>query len=304
MNNEVELEEKVSNLLRPLKKSAWIPLIAECDDMYKGSKYFGVPWMPKSKRWPVFDRNKMVFQLQIDLSKLPAEMTDALGIKEGLLQFFRSEKADSFDTRSSLVRIVQPDKEDGEYKEIAEPKPVEMLTPEEMERFKSFSINELRTNPEAIKLKDKLYKNNNKARASTGKKKCQTYRIVSWEKLDDYPHSNEYYEDEEGAAFPDLESALKEIEDEYMDYSLIDEIFDDKDETTLVKYKCSDADKLGGYPYWTQGIETPKVKGEKMELLMQLSGIKGHGALDVYGTGHIFYLPSDPTVLKFVWACT
>lgn len=118
---------------------------------------------------------------------------------------------------------------------------------------------------------------------------------------------NEFCKYEQDPLFAELEEKLEEIDQQAeadIEEPLWDAIYNpENDPYDLAKYQCRDVDKLGGYPCWVQGIETPSVKKERMKMFIQLSQ-NGHGAFDIDGNGQIFYLPSDPTVLKFVWACT
>lgn len=74
-------------------------------------------------------------------------------------------------------------------------------------------------------------------------------------------------------------------------------------------------DKLSGWPWWTQGDETPlDSRGEKMIPLYQLDAgcffdkckhVPAYAPklFAAEGTGHIFVSNTDPTELKFLWAC-
>ena len=70
-------------------------------------------------------------------------------------------------------------------------------------------------------------------------------------------------------------------------------------------------DKLGGWPYWGQGDETPKdSKGKKMNFLMQVGNEGLHqGEFDrntidwpTFGRGHVFVSPKTGE-FKYIWAC-
>lgn len=118
--------------------------------------------------------------------------------------------------------------------------------------------------------------------------------IVGWEKDTDYPRF-EHLESICDADFDD-------ISDEF-DVEISEEID-----------LCIQGDKLGGWPFWTQGVETPVDEtGEPMDYVMQLDAgcffdgkkFPAH-APSLFagdGTGHIFVSKSNPKMLKFVWAC-
>ncbi len=120
-------------------------------------------------------------------------------------------------------------------------------------------------------------------------------RIVGWSKSADYPRIEH----------------LENICD--TDFDEISEAFD-VDIGEEVEF-CIQGDKLGGWPFWTQGVEIPKNEyGEPMDYVLQLDAgcffdgptFPAH-APELFasdGTGHIFVSRSNPKVLKFVWACT
>jgi uncharacterized protein YwqG len=75
--------------------------------------------------------------------------------------------------------------------------------------------------------------------------------------------------------------------------------------------QCFELDKLGGYPYWAQGDETPKdSQGNPMIMVFQhnydrgpLGGLNGAESDDpCYGIGHIWYSPSTGETY-YNWAC-
>lgn len=77
---------------------------------------------------------------------------------------------------------------------------------------------------------------------------------------------------------------------------------------------CLQGDKLGGWPFWSQGVWPPEDKnGKPMLPVMQLdAGCFYNGrqfpahAPELFasdGTGHIFVSATDPPELKFKWDC-
>jgi uncharacterized protein YwqG len=75
--------------------------------------------------------------------------------------------------------------------------------------------------------------------------------------------------------------------------------------------QCFELDKLGGYPYWAQGDETPKdSQGTPMIMVFQhnyergpMGGLNGAEEDDpCYGIGHIWYSPSTGETYHN-WAC-
>jgi uncharacterized protein YwqG len=95
----------------------------------------------------------------------------------------------------------------------------------------------------------------------------------------------------------------------------LEEIFDRKEVDASEKLdNCLQGDKLGGWPFWTQGVEYQEDKaGQQMTYVFQLDAgcffdgrkFPAH-APSLFagdGTGHISVSPTDPNELKFWWAC-
>lgn len=105
-------------------------------------------------------------------------------------------------------------------------------------------------------------------------------RIVGWKVVDDYPGWEEL--GDAGMTLSDTEANV---------------LFD--------KYPLT-GEKIGGWPYWVQGVEYPNCKecSAKMEFLLQ---VDSEGNLpymfgDV-GCGHVTYCKEHPDVMSFHWAC-
>ena len=119
--------------------------------------------------------------------------------------------------------------------------------------------------------------------------------IVGWEERSDLPRSEDYRLLRIGRK---LDAAFKNLEDGPDDE--IDEAYQ--------------GDKLGGWPFWTQGNETPKDRrGRLMIPVYQIDAgcffdglaVPAHapGLFAGDGTGHIFVSADDPHELCFLWAC-
>lgn len=123
----------------------------------------------------------------------------------------------------------------------------------------------------------------------------RTQRIItSWTEHADLPRSEDYDDT--------IEEALDEIAEKY-------DV--DSDDLTQEAYQ---GDKLAGWPFWTQGNETPTdSQGDEMMLVYQLdAGCFFDGQkFPAYapclfagdGTGHIFVSKNNPNELYFCWAC-
>lgn len=118
--------------------------------------------------------------------------------------------------------------------------------------------------------------------------------ITSWEEDSDYPR----FEHLQELTGEDLEDVGEDLETEPSES--LDE--------------CLQGDKLGGWPYWSQAVEPPTdSKGETMLYVMQIDAgcfydgrqFPAH-AEELFagdGTGRIFVSATDPSELKFHWAC-
>ncbi|MEZ4451613.1 MAG: DUF1963 domain-containing protein [Nannocystaceae bacterium] len=85
-----------------------------------------------------------------------------------------------------------------------------------------------------------------------------------------------------------------------------DELPDETEETIHAARRPVAGDKLGGWPYWVQGVEYPSCLecGETMQLLFQIDS--NHNLPFMFGdTGcaHLTQCPHHPEVLAFGWAC-
>lgn len=106
-------------------------------------------------------------------------------------------------------------------------------------------------------------------------------RIVAWNPVEDYPNPEELDE---------LQTILDDAQ--------TDQLCEDG-------YPRS-GDKLGGWPYWIQGIEYPNCPdcGERMKLVFQIDSESNLDFMfgDV-GCSHITQCPKHPTRLAIAWAC-
>lgn len=110
-------------------------------------------------------------------------------------------------------------------------------------------------------------------------------RIIEWESVDDYPHSEEY----------ELLGIDLEIDDDLI------ELMDEKELGVTISQ-----DKLFGWPYWVQSVEYPfdrKTKS-KMEMLFQFDSEDNLPYMfGDSGIGHLTQSQHNKTELSFGWAC-
>lgn len=102
-----EIQEKLNQLLSPLEKSMWAPIIdKEGSSEIMGSRYFGQPWLYEEESWPEIGGAPALFVFQLNIATLPEEMAQKLGGK-GLLQFFYQTDSSRCDwDDGGLVRVV------------------------------------------------------------------------------------------------------------------------------------------------------------------------------------------------------
>lgn len=118
--------------------------------------------------------------------------------------------------------------------------------------------------------------------------------IIDWKPSKDYPHFEEFSE------FSDNDE-LKKIFSEYEDYE-IPSLFGDEQE-------CIQGDKLGGWPFYTQGIENFGDFIFQIDAGCFFDGKRfpanAEGLFAGDGTGHIFINESDEHDSEFIfnWAC-
>lgn len=129
-------------------------------------------------------------------------------------------------------------------------------------------------------------------------KEFPTQAIVGWNQIDDLPNIEEMEEhgldfDYEIKAIRIPELSLEFVGEEYLN-------------AFYERLGPRSGDKLGGWPYWVQGVEYPDCEDcdSTMNLLFQVES-EDHVPFmfgDV-GTGHITQCADCPEVVAFGWAC-
>lgn len=290
--SEIPEIEELDKLFKPLKKKAFIPTTEKCEPEYEGSRFDGFPWLKDKQKWPQSNSSNMNLTLQLEISDIPDTLNPLSNIENGYIQLFRDEGTYAEYGKDSKIFILDRDKDGGKIFDPSKKKQKAVFTEEDSQRLKQLNAEKKQRTPEAMKLLQKLQKSYKSQQVV----KSEAIKITGWTEVDDYPHPVDISEGD--IEFPfDLYEFIEDIAEKYDLY--IDDIEEYLDKT----YKCHAGDKIGGYPYWTQGVETPSYKKEKMVYLLQLDG-EGDSSFKMDGTGHLFYLPSNPEVMKFIWACT
>jgi uncharacterized protein YwqG len=130
-------------------------------------------------------------------------------------------------------------------------------------------------------------------------------RIATWEEFVDYPHPPEH--DLLGLSYRydfSVEPSTTRIE--CLNPTFIAEGIDDDDLAEKISLAES-GDKLGGWPYWIQGVEYPLCPAceQSMRLIFQVDSEDHLPFLwGDMGTGHITQCPAHPQHVAFGWACS
>jgi uncharacterized protein YwqG len=242
-----DMKESILGKLEGVKKTAWVPQVEEGDGNITASKFSGRPYLLEGEDYPTCPKCGKPFQLflQLNISELPEDFREEIGMEEGLIQMFycttwEDEHQCEIDwesyfpfTPAQFVRLVIPE---GKGQKVEVP---------EIEGY----------------LKPKV--------------------IVGWEEKVDYPGWEE--REEVGVELTD------EDDDAIYDMEIV--------------YA---GDKLGGWPYWVQGVEYPECPecGKTMRLIFQLGS---NDNLDYQwgdmGVGHITQCEDHNDKLAFGWAC-
>ena len=110
--------EDVRAKLRPLKRSAWVPVVQDGEGDLHACKFSGIPWLGEAEEWPVCPSCKKPMQLfvQLNLSRLPSRPEGCP--KTGLVQLFYCTSSEplcecdceaySPGSKSVVARLVQP----------------------------------------------------------------------------------------------------------------------------------------------------------------------------------------------------
>jgi uncharacterized protein YwqG len=130
-------------------------------------------------------------------------------------------------------------------------------------------------------------------------------RIETWEEFVDYPHPSEH--DVLGLSYTyDFKEEPSQTRVECRDPAFIaDGIVDDELAEKISRAEAGD--KLGGWPYWIQGVEYPMCP--RCERLMRfIFQIDSEDHLPFMfgdmGTGHITQCAVHPNIVAFGWACS
>lgn len=282
------------------RRSCFVPRFGEGGGAPEASKFGGAGMLAPGEAWPKGGSTgcpmQLVFQLRID--ELPGTLRDLLGAETGWWQFF-------YDPSSS-----------GEGEPWAP--------------FSDYQLLRVLPADGAVPAGE--------APAPDSVEDYSERAVLGWQELPDAPHDQD---DEdlpdaveepldvlrdtliwmppnrrlvfgEGEASERAREALQPMLD-WMRLESIDEL---KEAVELVW--CRSGDKLLGWPYWSQGNETPTCpkSGEPMRFLAQISANRneeqdpepGEGChfpmlFAADGTGQILQSPVDPSVMTFVWAC-
>lgn|GEM_PF-3382986 len=127
-------------------------------------------------------------------------------------------------------------------------------------------------------------------------------RIVGWEEFQDWPHSAE--QEELGLRYT-YDFKANTVHLEYSELGLLFQNVQD-DELAEKVSSAQAGDKLGGWPYWVQGVEYPNCPrcNRRMVLIFQLDSEDNlQFMFGDSGCGHITQCSEHKDVVAFGWAC-
>ena len=130
-------------------------------------------------------------------------------------------------------------------------------------------------------------------------------RIEGWEEFVDYPHPSEH--ELLGLSYTyDFKAEPSLTRVECRDLAFVGDGIVDDDLAEKISL-AEPGDKLGGWPYWIQGVEYPVCPTceQTMRLVFQIDS-EDHlpFMFGDMGTGHITQCPSHPNTVAFGWACS
>jgi hypothetical protein len=257
------------------ERPAYIPIIEDSVNQNnpKGSHYFGQPWMPTEMPWPVYGEYEtpMQFVLQLDLSSVPEEIKEKCG-SEGILLFFHTDGS----------KTVYP-AEDFDNRRMSHVCVISTSMP-----------GGARPTPTELREQKPLY-------------------IGEWREVSEYPTSEDLqrFPGSDKFNYGSIESISEIAGDIGMKSNILGSDLIAKPDDIWVPFKCFSIDKLGGWPRWEQGIETPlDINGEEMEYIMQVGyqelllpeDLKDEIDWPTWGRGHIFRSKADNSFV-YTWAC-
>lgn len=274
-----ELKNRVQELLIHMRvfythheRSAYIPTLAAIEGEEHASRYFGRPWLPNDFVWPVRGEanEPMKFVAQFNIASLPSEVAAICG-GEGLLVFFHDDG--------------------GDYPE----------GPGIIDNRSLSHVRVVHTNVAGG------------IRHEGHNEPGQTYTITGWQAVKDHPHSEsrralEGYDDT--TDYVQVETLVEFLEGG-KNFNKIEEAqLRDDQEHTMASFHCFSCDKVGGWPAWEQGDETPvDSTGKPMTYVMQI-GYEGlllpptdlsDVSWPTWGRGHIFYSAHDQEFI-YLWS--
>lgn len=276
----MELREHATSALQRLtdfylaqKRVALLPQVTTgAGDADTSSRYFGQPWMPKDMEWPTYGAEAIPMTFVLQLNV--ATLPDEVRTRlgnEGLLLFFHVGNEGDYP---------MDDDDNRSMSTVC----VVSLTEE----------GECRAAPEGVKV-------------------STPFLIDGWKEVADYPS----YEDASLLdGYTECEISSPEVLLEFIGKgenlrNVSEREILDTPNHPLAPLHCIAADKLGGWPAWEQGNETPNApSGVPMEYVMQV-GYEGFKlptetetsvAWPTWGRGHIFRSPEDGSFV-YVWAC-
>jgi hypothetical protein len=247
------------------RRDCWLPIVEDGDGGPADSKFSGIPWLAPSEPWPACGncQRPMALFLQLNLTTTPGPIPKRLGA--GLLQAFFCTDWDCIDG------------------------------PEAGDPF-------TRTHLLRVVVPGQQA-SSQKPPPSSGNpdKDIPARRIVSWEKVDDYPDMAEA--EELGLVL----EVGEDVEDMVVCTNPPYSVGADFDEFETLPWARGN-EKLGGWPGWVNvSADYPDCPtcGRRMDLMIFQFGYEGYIPIEFGdgGQGQIVACPEHPNNLAYPWTC-
>jgi uncharacterized protein YwqG len=244
------------------KRPAWRPITEGRNAPLTAHKFSGTPWLAEGEDWPKCRDCGDDLQLLLQINLSDLPPEVAGDFGDGLLQLFYCTS-----TTGCEAEMIG-------WKAFEGGKVVRIVSPDGQPRG-DVAIPQDQFPPKAI---------------------------VGWERLEDYPSSEEreelglWVKYDHSARRAELGWTEKHIRFEDVDFDTLESIS-----------RATSGDKLWGWPDWAQGVEYPRCPRclRRMELVFQLESEDNLPFLfgDV-GRGHVTQCPIHKEVVTFAWACS
>ncbi len=249
-------------------RSAWLPIVIDGDGDRLASKFCGRPWLAIDEAWPTCPHCTEPLQLflQLNLGDLPETIREEFG--SGLLQVFHC-LADNCQAIGAYLNIYYGDRAPF----LEQSAIIRLVNP--LGSGSTPPLPEILGEPYAT---------------------LPAKTIIDWQIIADYPDPEELVAQVYG-----WHRLSEDLWDELVERCGINDLIDYEDQ-----YPTNEADKLGGYPRWVQGMECPgcPVCSAPMRQVFQLASSNN---LDYMfgdmGIAHVLQCQTHKDQFAFISSC-